>query len=266
MTNLTLVPTAGLCNRINAILCAIAISKVTDLNTQIYWEKSSECYADFSDLFQPIQGFPVHKLTSFVLKPGNAKNLFLPSILRKLMLKKCHNGEKTTFVDILPMLREQENIYINSSNRFSVQDITKSVGEIFRPIDILEEKINNIVSEFSDETIGIHIRRTDNVQSISESPIERFEQFIEEEIAKNPNCKFYLATDDIEIKQLFKQKYPNNIIAKENELKRNSVKGMQDAVIDLYCLAKTTMILGSSHSTYSLMASWLYNTPLTICR
>ena len=53
---ITLVPHSGLCNRMNAILSAIALVKHygDKYPINIYWEKSKECYADFDELFLPI--------------------------------------------------------------------------------------------------------------------------------------------------------------------------------------------------------------------
>lgn len=86
--SLTLVPFAGLCNRINAMLNAIAIAKSKSLgqslSLQIYWQKTNDCAAYFDELFQPISGIDVQRLSKLSLKPANKKNLYIPSMLRKL--------------------------------------------------------------------------------------------------------------------------------------------------------------------------------------
>jgi hypothetical protein len=84
------------------------------------------------------------------------------------------------------------------------------------------------------------------------------------EIEVNPLCKFYLASDDYQIKEIFLEKFPNRIISPKWELSRNTVKGMKNAVTELYCLSRTKKIIGCTNSTYSNTASRLYNIPLIL--
>ena len=78
---ISLVPTAGLCNRINTILNAIALhDKYNDYNIKIFWEKNKDCYADFYELFIPlsINGISLKPLTHIYLKPECKSNLYIP--------------------------------------------------------------------------------------------------------------------------------------------------------------------------------------------
>lgn len=261
---LILAPTAGLCNRMNAILCAIALKKTLDWDIQVYWENTKDCKVDFQDLFLPIEGISVNRLLNFWMKPGTKKNLYIPYIIRKLYFDLCLDGNKSTFKDITPMLLKKKHIYIHSYNRFSTQDITESVGKIFKPTPELQKSIDETTSQYTNRTIGIHIRRTDNAAAIDNNPLEKFQSIMEQEIAKYPSVKFYLASDDQEVKQRFCKLYKDKVITRDIPLCRDSKEGMKEAVIDLYCLAKCSKIIGSSHSTYSMMASWLYDAPLIV--
>lgn len=69
---------------------------------------------------------------------------------------------------------------------------------------IYRAKLGKVVAEFSERTIGVHIRRTDNVVSIQSSPLENFTNIMDEEIKKNANTKFYVASDDDEVKESLK--------------------------------------------------------------
>ena len=73
---ITLVPTAGLCNRMNAILSAIALNQHYHYPINIYWEKTSDCCAEYTDLFQPIEieDITISSLHKFYLKPGGKNN------------------------------------------------------------------------------------------------------------------------------------------------------------------------------------------------
>lgn len=49
---------------------------------------------------------------------------------------------------------------------------------------------------------------------------------------------FYLATDDMEEEKRLREAFPGRILSNENRcLRRDSVDGMHDALLDLYCLA-----------------------------
>lgn len=261
---LILVPTAGLCNRMNAILCAIALQKDLSWDINVFWEKDEDCCADFYDLFMPIPNVNVHKLTSWFYKPGVKKNLFLPYLLRRFHFDLCLNGNKSTFKDIKSTLLSAQSIYIHSFNRFSTQDITYSIHKYFTPAPSIQEMIADVTKTYSSNTIGVHIRRTDNIKAIENNPLEKYHDLISKELAKNPGTCFYIATDDESIKEELRATFGNCIITRKNVINRNTLEGMREAVVDLYCLAKTNIIIGSSHSTFSLMASWLYNTQLVI--
>lgn len=90
--------------------------------------------------------------------------------------------------------------------------------------------------------------------------------YMDKEIESHPEVKFYIATDDNGVKEEMRSKYGKRVITHEWDLRRCSVKGMQDAVAELYCLGHTNKILGSDHSTFSINASHLYDIPLVIVR
>ena len=80
-------------------------------------------------------------------------------------------------------------------------------------------------------------------------------------LAREPDVRFYLATDDPETERHFRRTFGDRIdvLAKSvhGTAARGSAQGMQDAVVDLYRLARTRAILGNDHSTFSLVASLL---------
>ena len=85
-----------------------------------------------------------------------------------------------------------------------------------------------------------------------------------QEIEKDPGCRFYVASDDEQVKQDLIKEYGEKIISYRWDLRRNSEKGMQNAVAELYCLGRTRKIIGSAHSTYSTTAACLYGIPIII--
>lgn len=263
---ITLVPTAGLCNRMNAILSAIALNQHYHYPINIYWEKTSDCCAEYTDLFQPIEieDITISSLHKFYLKPGGKNNLFIPNNWRSMLFDASYKGNKILDMDFNNLIKGKDKIYITAYNRFCPLKIQHSIGRFFRPIESIENIINEITQKYESNIIGVHIRRTDNIAAIAENPIEKFISLMNKEIEVNPLCKFYLASDDYQIKEIFLEKFPNRIISPKWELSRNTVKGMKNAVTELYCLSRTKKIIGCTNSTYSNTASRLYNIPLIL--
>ena len=76
------------------------------------------------------------------------------------------------------------------------------------------------------------------------------------EIDANPNVKFFLATDDKEEEALLRKTFPGKIVSNENRtLRRDSLEGMYDALLDLYCLASCKKIIGSYFSSFTDIAA-----------
>ncbi len=57
--------------------------------------------------------------------------------------------------------------------------IMRGLSRLFVPVDEIMEEVENRCRNFSDAMIGVHIRRTDNLASIRQSPIELFYQKLE---------------------------------------------------------------------------------------
>lgn len=275
---LTLVPNAGLCNRINSMLCGIYIHQYFNMPLDIYWENTKDCRAYFDDLFEPLRqtDIQVKRLDRFYLKPSSKRNLFLPSLLRKFVFSDSLVKTQGMIFDTIMEKFDMQNAYVTSSNRFclygsrktmtdngisqtSVWTDLNNVSRYFVPKNDIQDKVNKITEKYSEHTIGVHIRRTDNILAIQNSPIENYTARMDNALQKDGNTKFYVASDDMNVKTFLKQRYSDCIIVDNNELKRNTLSGMKDAVAELWCLANCEAIYGSNHSTYSTMASRIFN-------
>lgn len=105
-------------------------------------------------------------------------------------------------------------------------------------------------------TIGIHIRRTDNKQSILHSPTYLFESRIAERIEQDADAKFYLATDSIEEEKRLKEIFGDAIITFDNkDTSRNTFQGQVDAYVELLMLSKCGELWGSYYSSFSEIAA-----------
>lgn len=140
------------------------------------------------------------------------------------------------------------------------------IRKLFVPIKSIKERIDDRCSQFAENTIGVHIRRTDNVASILQSPLELFFEKVDEELDKDNHTMVYLATDSEEVKSQMKQRYGKRIIGSSVPADRTSVTGIQDGLLDMYTLSRTRRIYGSFQSSFSEMASQIGSVPFEILK
>lgn len=262
---ITLVPVGGLANRMKAIDAAIALAQSTSSKLHIIWYKDQGLNCRFDELFQPIHvdGVTI-KEASFVdlwvYDRPRKKNFFIPRFFQSILYSDCiYEAEATKKMfdgfDFATWAN-QKSVYLASCVYF-YQSNDKKLFDVFTPISSLQTDIENNCALFTPHTIGIHIRRTDNITSIKESPTELFIEQIEKELEQCDSTNFYLASDSEEDKRVLRQRFGNRIITSPKAADRTSVRGMQDAMIEMFTLARTTKIIGSAQSSYSETAAQL---------
>ena len=88
---------------------------------------------------------------------------------------------------------------------------------------------------------------------------------MKQELEADPATMFYLATDDMEEEKRLREAFPGRILSNENRcLRRDSIDGMHDALLDLYCLASTRKIIGSFFSSFTDIAADMHHIPKVI--
>lgn len=266
---ITLKTYGGLANRMRVIDSTYQVARVKHDSVKVIWEMSHELNCSFFRLFNPLHEFELKEFyTPRLLKKANNG---LKNILRKVNINLPLGYDKYILDKDIEIAKENKNvpelfnqtgsIYLNTVHQFYTN---KDSFSYLKPIQELEDKIQKIKSQFSVNTIGIHIRRADNALSIQHSPIEDFISEMNSLIEKEPQTKFFLATDSISEEKELKKIFPNRIITLEKELSRNSEKGIQDALIDLYCLSNTKKIIGSYYSSFSEVAAQINRIPLQL--
>lgn len=216
----------------------------------VIWTRDKTLNASFKDLFSPIP----YKVIDVRLGSFFQKFLwhFSIRILHYVVLDDnwiatyARDKEPSTW---LPKL-SRKNILINANL------------DVFRDGDYSIFKVSpNILAHNNikidrHSTIGIHIRRTDNVNAINYSPTSLFLDRIREDIKAEPTIKYYLATDDPIEESVFVSEFGDRIVIfKKHSLDRNDPVAITDAVIDLYNLSRCRKIYGSYFSSFSDVAA-----------
>nr|WP_129730479.1 hypothetical protein [Parabacteroides goldsteinii] len=270
MKSLTLVPIGGLANRFYAITSAIAFCRDHDITLRVIWFKDKGMGADFHSLFELSETVDKHKVEivdakwfHYLYDRPRKKNLWLPWIWQKIyfnqrLLEKdaydsdvgCVNKlkmcKKTYFVAFYPFY-STPGVLLNLSPKYEIR-----------------QKIEKYKSNLRDNVIGIHIRRTDNIASINKSPLSLFINKISEEIRKDSNVLFYVASDSDEVKLVLKREFGEKVVYANFAQRRDTLEGITDAMIELYTLASTKKIYGSFASTYSNLAAAISDIDLEV--
>ncbi len=267
-----LYPKGGLANRMRTIDSAVNLFDGRSDKLRIYWIRNNGLNCNFQHIFKQI---------SFI-KDSNSSSHFLDiffylrrrfGIFRQALklLKKIHLFEIFSETDNEALSVFAQNkiprycfLIIRSYSSFYPRE--KFNSELFYLQPEVEERVKRETEKFDENTIGVHIRRTDNIKSISNSPLESFEVRMLSEVDKCPKTTFYIASDDQAIKNYFMNHstLKDKVILSKGCLNRNTKEGIIQAAIEMYALAKSKKILGSYWSSFSGIAARLGNIKLEV--
>ena len=263
-------PVGGLANRLRAIVSTYIWANKLIANLIVYWFKDNGMEAGFYDLFDKpkIHGLTIldgTMLDKIRYGNGGKRMLFVPQLYQRVHFDyRFRNDNQEKFIKTIRGGR----IYVKSCGfigKYSKELLHNTFMSIFHLRTHLQKAIEERTKDFKKYTIGFHIRRTDNAQSISNSPTYLFLNYARDEMTKHRDCALYLASDSKEEKKLFKSNYPN-VITNFEETTRKTRKGIEDAIIDMYSLAKCNVIYGSFYSSFSEFASIIGNSKLIVVR
>ncbi|MGL4519136.1 MAG: glycosyl transferase [Phocaeicola sp.] len=269
---ITLIPSGGLGNRMRAIASTLSLASELSADLHIYWFSTWGLKSPFQELFLPIR----HPLLTmkeasgvdyFTLDRPRQKNLYIPRLYQKMKYDACiyekevriHHNQNFNF----EKWADQKDVYISSYLDYYPYS-KDMMQQLFVPIPEIQTKIDDKISRIQEAVIGVQIRRTDNKLAIDNSPLELFYKRIDLEVEGDNGLKIFLATDSEEVKGEMKKRYGTRIITASKQADRDSIDGIQEAVIDLFSLARTKKIYGSFHSSFSEIAAEIYQTPLEV--
>lgn len=275
MGKITFIPVGGLANRMRAVASAVTLAKKTDSELSIVWFQDWALNAPFCQLFKPVDREiarlrDASQLDYALLDRPRSKNFHFPLLFQKLTFKSCLYERSITPLcnqrfDFERWAKEGRCVYMASYTAFQTYD-NAWISRLFIPVEEIVEEVENRCRNFSDTMIGVHIRRTDNLASIRQSPIELFYQKLDKEIEANDKTGIYVATDSEEVKQAMKERYGDRILSSEKQADRGSLEGIRDGIADMYTLARTQKIYGSFQSSFSDMAAQIGGAPLEILK
>lgn len=206
----------GLNNKIRVMLAYLYVANVENKKLRIIWIKDDQCPDNFNNLFEPI---------------NNIEFIYTEEI-------------PNDFIDY--------NTGWTSDNRY----LKNNYYKYLKPVESIQNDIDNIKNLLKNDYISCHIRRTDIVtlqnyfgSNFSMNLDTEYITFIDQ-FPKNLNI--YIATDNQDTQQKFIDIYGDRIIYKKidktNNLRQTS---LQDAVKDMYVCAGAKYFMGSPWSSFT---------------
>lgn len=283
----TIILEGGLGNRMRVAASAYAMAKRTGIPVRVLWTKQWGMNCRFEDLFTLTPAPSAQGVgSSFSLRDASGfekllfarptlKNLHAPRLLQRLCYRHIIYAPQIWYLnrdgfDYEAWFRQGGTLM--TAYRDFCPWTSDDLRQLFQPNDDVRRLIDERCRDFTANTIGIHIRRTDHQQAIDESPLELFIEAIDREQESSSRMaayhgapfSIYLATDDEATKEALRRRYGKRVITSEAEATRESTDGIRDALVEMYALSRTRQIYGSAGSTFSPIAACLGDVPITI--
>ena len=262
---LTAIPYGGLCNRLLFLNSICEYAQNANLRVNVIWFKNNEIYATLDELFEynadkfTIINIDAHKISGCVIQ-------ILYKILRKM---------KMFMVDQLTYYDSNSKEYLRSEFIKSIKEKQIITGcqnvydeyskNLFTPKDEYYRQSGKIIDDSDTSIVSMHIRRTDNADSIKVSSDDKIIKAIDLEISNNN--KVFIACDDLIFKKYLIDRHPGKIIYQNvTTTDRNSEEAIKQSLVDLICISKGNKIYGSYNSTFSSFAAFIAGKNLYIIK
>jgi hypothetical protein len=274
----------GLGNRLLTIASGIVYAKKTNKKFEMIWHTGgtartrqlSHCNCKFEYLFdddfslKDIENYNFYMKNSKTSYENFTKENYWTGRFRRKNIEYVGEDFDVEFFNVNcifnvnPPNNLKEICVTLDSNDKITQDY---VLELKNAINKLKPKqsILDRVKSLPKNTIGMHIRRTDFLESIEYSKSTRptiadktYDLIIEKEISDGNHV--YLCSDEFEIKKDLKNKYGDKIITydfgyKESYKNTSSKEGVTDALIEILTLKNTSKIIQTDTSSFSYLAA-----------
>lgn len=246
---LSIVSVGGLCNRMRVMASVMELAEELGCKAFFLWVKMPDMNASFHDLFKnyPAKVVVVKRAGRVFKAIDFLKKHWKGTIIDDNFVYSYIKGKGQEWKISL----KGQSLLVHTCENLTGTENYKS----FIPTDAIISKADKRIDV---NTVGVHIRRTDNEKSRIYSPTEVFIDVMNRELSQNPETKFYLATDDEEEEKYLKSFFGDKILTyKKRTIDRNDPHGIEDALVDLVNLSNCVKIFGSYFSSFSdTAAAW----------
>lgn len=267
-------PCAGLGNRFIGLACAYYTAAELNSPLTVIWKRETVMGAHASALIRLPSDIKIIEIDQFGYRQGGLSQIRGNAVLAALhgkcgLFLSCDDVaalyKNGGFEAVKTLIGKFKNVYIKATNPFyDLSSVENPLGFI-RPAPSVNEKVIETMGGGRRPYIGVHVRRTDHIEAIKNSPLELFTDRMNECLKENPETAFYVATDDNTVLSELSDAFPGKIATlKDKCLSRDSEQGIIDAYTEMLCLSRCQKIIGSFNSTFSSMAATIGNIPLEV--
>jgi hypothetical protein len=253
---LVVVPCAGLCNRVQTMVCGQLFAEDTSREFFLNWYPTDTCGVTFDELF--LASFPsLHDLPEDAVLYSSLRQQ-VADALPEPLVERLASGAELRFTK----LRRDRSavIAIFSCHQFLSYfhdpRFAPAVRELFRHV---RPEITSAVEEFkksffTEETIGVHLRRTD---WRSQKGLDYFLG----QMSRFPEATFFVSSDDPATFDEIRRHCDRAVEYPKSSLSRGDRDGITQALIDLLLLAGTSYLIGTPGSSFSAFARIIGDVP-----
>jgi hypothetical protein len=244
MPTLHLQVCAGFCNRVRSLVSGICAAEHFNIPLVIHWSpSSSECVCKFQNVLDAESLPKTCKVVPEDLY--NAQQVLSREDWDRLI----RNWDKTSDL----VIKSHGIFFRNERWNYHLRNL--------KPSSRVKDFLNRRTAQVDwSKAIGIHIRRTDNIKAILESPLECFI----ERMRALPEAFFVVATDEQEVKDKLELEFGDRCVFPAFVYSRSTEEGMIQGVADFFALTKCVRILGSARSSFNEVAAWYSDGALEI--
>lgn len=264
----------GLANRMRAMAAGLALSRAAGVLYRVVWRENADLSAPFAALLDPEPWAGLAEIVhpnalayATLYEMPRKRNLYLSAPAQALRGGAFFDSARLdAYRDnpgaLVRLVQSRKDALIGSGCVFYPFEDSE-LRDLFRPSHEVMIACSEWTSQFTDSTLGVHIRRTDNAMSIRHSPTALFVEEIEKWIGANgAHARIFLATDDEQTKADLVQRFGSKIITNDRVASRTTLQGMVDGAAEMFALSRCSAIVGSHYSSYSEMAASIGAVPL----
>ena len=245
-----LTPGAGFGNRLRAIISGICAAEDCNRILHVLWRQEvGICRGELLNFFMKDSLPPFVQIESIIpSSPEQPNQIACNSPDEWVAIQEKINSS------ILP-------VAIKSHGQFHQSDPArwKQHLQALQPNPMYKAIIDYLFRDKS--VVGVHIRRTDHIISIQNSPTSHFVAAMR---AYPPTTFFFVASDSETERKTMQTIFPGQILIIASILDRMTMNGGVNSFLDFLGLSMCSEILGSDSSSFSEMAAAYGDKPLKI--
>jgi hypothetical protein len=243
------------------VVSALILAERMQRKTRLLWMPRRNCNSRFFDLFKPsplIEVVPIwYAKGAQWLRTSPFRGIDLSKIL---VLTEDALAKMSYTVDPAFLADHRFVLLKNCYSDFIATDCSADEygAKVSHYLTRLapSKAVSRKLFALSPQTIGVHVRRTDNNAAIEKSPLQDFIASMKNCLVEQPDTSFFLATDDPAVESTLKEIFPGRIATfRKSAYSRAKAAAIQDALVDLLMLSRCRKILGSYYSSFSEYAS-----------